>query len=440
MPETSHRRLQAALLLALARCKPLELAVDEYTTLLLEPGALEASMNSLAHTTRSFAADFVSETVCVALEAGQDARVVYAGLNDVQNMKDQTKAEEFETQAKELQIALQETRRKLCQAELEVKSLHQKQREHTGIKKKKAHTYQKTKAAALAKEESAKFGGGVELRSNMEFLELVRLLLRASEHEEVPTTVGNSLLVADAAQQILWHSMDDIRRRCLELGKVTQPDSRNRQHPQDAQQKSDGLREAAVGLKRMSLRILEFVSSDWFSCQDHERFLIIYTAFARDVVDLICMLGAAANDFCATTANNWHQAEDATSGEPIIEEPKQDADTCQTLCRLLVDIGAVQRILVPSMMVMLAEKCDFMTRLSGMADVKILPDKFPEPDQRQQGLIAPEFWKWSLAGVDDEYAGVSALSITYYLLYTLEKLLDQEHGPLQEGFVNGWCP
>ncbi|KAJ3155440.1 Inhibitor of growth protein 3 [Geranomyces variabilis] len=437
MPETSHRRLQAALLLALARCKPLELAVDEYATLLLQPGALEVSMNSVAHTTRSFVADVLSDTVCVALDAGQDARVVYAGLNDVEKINDRAKAEEFKAQIEELQIAQQETRRKLCQAELEVKSLHQKHREHTGTKKKKAHTYQKTKAAALAKEESAIFGGGVELRSSMEFLELVRLLLRASEQGgdlQGTTRVGNSFLVANAAQQILRHSMDDVRRRCLELGKVVQPGSRDRQHPQDAQQIREGLRQAAVGLRRISFRILEFASSECFSSQDHEQFAIIYTAFARDVVDLICMLGAANNDFCVTV-ENWHETEAATLSDSS-GKPRSELDACQTLCHLLVDIGAIQRILVPSMMLMLAEKCDSLTRLSGMTDVKILPDKFPELDQRQQGLSAPEFWKSSLAGVDNEYAAISALSISYYLFYTLEQLLHQEHGPLQEGYVN----
>ncbi|KAI8590915.1 hypothetical protein BDZ88DRAFT_487988 [Geranomyces variabilis] len=459
MPETSHGRLQAALLLALARCKPLELAVDEYATLLLQPGALEVSMNSVAHTTRSFVADVLSETVCVALDAGQDARVVYAGLNDVEKINDRAKAEEFKAQIEELQIALQETRRKLCQAELEVNSLQQKHREHTGTKKKKAHTYQKTKAAALAKEESAIFGGCVELRSSMEFLELVRLLLRASEQEgdlrpisrphffcrrdhnmqrdplEGTTRVGNSFLVANAAQQILRHSMDDVRRRCLELGKVVQPGSCDRQHLQDAHQIREGLRQAAVGLRRISFRILEFASSECFSSQDHEEFAIIYTAFARDVVDLICMLGAADNDFRVTVENSWHETEAATLSESS-EKPRSELDACQTLCHLLVDIGAIQRILVPSMMLMLAEKCDSLTRLSGMADVKILPDKFPELDERQQGLSAPEFWNSSLTGVDDEYAAISALSISYYLFYTLEQLLHQEHGPLQEGYIN----
>ncbi|KAJ3163723.1 hypothetical protein HDU86_000317 [Geranomyces michiganensis] len=109
-------------------------------------------MTAIAHTTRNFVDDNVSETVRVALDAGQDVRGVFEHLNCVEDLKGRIKTAEYETQLEELQAALKETKRKLCQAELEIKSLHQKHREHTGTKKKTAHIYQKTKAAAFAKE------------------------------------------------------------------------------------------------------------------------------------------------------------------------------------------------------------------------------------------------------------------------------------------------
>ncbi|KAJ3163722.1 hypothetical protein HDU86_000316 [Geranomyces michiganensis] len=244
----------------------------------------------------------------------------------------------------------------------------------------------------------------------------------------------HSCLVADAAQQILRHSTTDIRRRCVHLGMAAKYDSQDGTQLRDALHISKSLRAATVSMKMIALRILEFTSSDCFSGEDHERFRIIYTAFARDVIDVICIVGTSLNDFRAMAGSDWRESMTPISSE---DRDELEVDLCQMLCEMIVDIGAEQRTLVPPLMVMLAERCEFMTRLAGSTKAAVLPAIFPEQGQGQEGQTTATFWGSSIAGVDDEYAAVSALGISCYLLYAFEQLLTMEHGAKEEGFCNG---
>ncbi|KAI8920791.1 hypothetical protein DFJ77DRAFT_447368 [Powellomyces hirtus] len=438
MSEISQETLHAAVLLAIAKLKPTDITANDYVNLLLQPGAIEDGVNNIAQATRTLAPLELTQDVCRALQAGRDPVETFVQLNLAQRRKDYEREQELEARVKELEMDLTDTKRKLCEAELEVQLFQQKHREQTGTKKKRSHTYQKTKAAALAKSETAPFGEQCDtLRNNVEFLELVRLLLRGCElaDDADGLTVEQGSLITKVGDQILKHVMGDVCNRTVQLGSniVKERKAEDVEHTAVI---AKGLKAAVDGVGPIALRIIAFASSNIVTGAERENFVVMFTAFIRDLIEMICAIGAALNDI-RVLSGDAPPVEDDDSTAAMTKEG-ENPDMCQTLCILIVDLCRQQPILIPGTMLMLAEKCEVLTRfMRGSASV--LPAMFADgaAEEAMCELTAAHTscWELSLAKDDDQYAAASALCISYYFLYALEQMLQMNELAQQDGFV-----
>ncbi|KND03141.1 uncharacterized protein SPPG_02204 [Spizellomyces punctatus DAOM BR117] len=427
MADRSHDLIQAALLLAIAKHKPDQVSALDFVDLLSQPNVLNERLTRITADTRLLAKSELARNVGENLGKGQDLESALASLQVNKKARDVRRQTELEQRVEELEQELLEKNRKLCQAELEVRSLFLKQQEATGNgkRKQKAHKYQKAKAAEAAKAECSPFEGETGLRERVEFLELVRLLVRScgdgmGKGTGIMSDYGDT--IATTIKQTAGLVMENFRRK-IELLQMSVEREANGDEEGCSQPSLQSLERVISVASELLLKLLGFASTKYLLPNQQEELIIVFSSVVRQITESIYVVGQVVNDIrlLQGTTDGNELPENTTVSEAV----QKPFDLRQQLCNIIVNLCKEQTMIVPSALLVMARGCAAMASFL-RPTTTVLPKVFSDPlaeDQNEQARLPFHSWQSPLARDNEEYATASALDTAYYYLLGLDELL-----------------
>ncbi|TPX69780.1 hypothetical protein SpCBS45565_g02206 [Spizellomyces sp. 'palustris'] len=427
MADRSHDLIQAALLLAIAKHKPEQVSALEFVNLLSQPNALNERLTRITADTRLLAKSELAQNVGENLRKGQDLESALASLQINKKARDIRRQTELEQRVEELEHELIEKNRKLCQAELEVRSLFLKQQELTGNgkRKQKAHRYQKAKAAEAAKAGCSPFEGETDLRDRVEFLELVRMLVRSCADGMGKGTglVGDyGDTIATTIKQTVRLVMENFGRK-IELLQMSVEREANGGEEGCSQPSLESLESVISAASEILLKLLGFASSKYLLANQQEELIIVFSSVVRQITESVYVVGQVVNDIRllqGTTDGN--ELSEDTTVHGAVQNP---FDLRQQLCSTIVNLCKEQTTIVPSALLVMARGCAAMASFL-RPTTTVLPLVFSDPlaeDLNEQARLGFHSWQSPLARENEDYATASALDTAYYYLLGLDELL-----------------
>lgn len=182
-----------------------------------------------------------------------------------------------------------------------------------------------------------------------------------------------------------------------------------------------------------------FTGSGLLASHQREDLVILFSAFTRDLIEMIFAVGQAINDIrilakddrIAQASDNISTSLDVQSGEPSL-------DLRFELCNMVVLVCRQLPALAPPTAMMFAEKCTQMSYIMRQAE-STFPTLFDDLKLRDtyEDIVPKTQLPFStLTKQDEQYAAASALDTSYYFLYGLSELLNLWHSDASDGGVS----